>query len=107
PASGWHNSGEVVTVSASANGGSPFSGFGGDLTGTAPSENVSMTAPRRVIASFGPDFVLSTVPNQTASPGQSLANIPLTISPRGNFDPVANPVTLSFPNLPPALNATV
>src|SRR5207248_5191567 len=52
PASGWYNSGTVVAVSATANSGFTFAGFSGDLTGTTTPQNVTMSAPRSVTASF-------------------------------------------------------
>jgi hypothetical protein len=103
PASGWHNSGEVVTVSASPTGVQPFTGFGGDLNGTATPQNVSMTAPRSVTASFGQDFVLSQVPDQTVMPGQGVNGIPLTITSLGGF---SSSVNLSFTSVPQGLTAT-
>jgi hypothetical protein len=89
-------------VSASANGGSPFSGFGGDLTGTAPTQNVSMTAPRSVTASFGPDFALGQVANQTVMAGQNV-NIPVTVTALGGFN---SSVNLSLTNLPAGISST-
>src|SRR6185503_4757636 len=40
-------------VTATANAGYAFTGFSGDLSGTANPQNISMTAPRSVMANFG------------------------------------------------------
>src|SRR6185295_10723430 len=53
PASGWYNSGAVVQVSATANGGYQFTGFTGGLTGTTTPQNVTMSGPVSVAAGFG------------------------------------------------------
>ncbi|MCZ2152031.1 MAG: LamG domain-containing protein, partial [Bryobacterales bacterium] len=53
PASGWVNSGSVVAVSASAAGGYTFTGFTGALAGTTTPQNVTMTGPLTVTATFG------------------------------------------------------
>jgi len=53
PASGWMNSGSVVTVSASAGGGYSFTGFTGALSGTTTPQNLTMTGPLTVTATFG------------------------------------------------------
>ena len=52
PASGWYNSGAVVAVSAAANSGNQFTGFSGALSGTTTPQNVTMSAPATVSASF-------------------------------------------------------
>jgi hypothetical protein len=53
PASGWYNSGTVVSVSATANSGYQFSGFSGALSGTTTPQNLTMNAPKSVTANFG------------------------------------------------------
>jgi hypothetical protein len=54
PASGWYNSGQVVSVTATATGGNQFSGFsGGTLSGTTSPQNVTMNGPVTVVANFG------------------------------------------------------
>jgi hypothetical protein len=52
PASNWYNSGAVVSVAATANGGYQFSGFSGDLSGTTTPQDLSMNAPKSVTANF-------------------------------------------------------
>jgi hypothetical protein len=52
PASGWHDSGSSVAVSAAPNSGYTFAGFTGGLTGTASPQNVLMHAPVAVTANF-------------------------------------------------------
>jgi hypothetical protein len=53
----WYNSGDVVSVRATANSGYAFSNWSGDLSGTTTPGSVAMSAPRNVIA----NFILSTV----------------------------------------------
>ncbi|MEK7408931.1 MAG: hypothetical protein AAB225_28035 [Acidobacteriota bacterium] len=65
PASGWYNSGAVVSVSATPNSGYVFSGFSGDLTGGSP-QNLTMNGPKSVTANFTPlgqvQHVITTTP---------------------------------------------
>lgn len=49
-----YNSGSVVTLTASANGGYTFFGWAGDAGGTINPTTVTMSADRNVIASFNP-----------------------------------------------------
>ena len=60
------NSGTVVPVSATANMGYQFTGFSGALTGATTPQNLTMSAPASVTASF------STMPT-VAAPTFSLA----------------------------------
>jgi hypothetical protein len=63
PASGWYNSGTVVTVSATANSGYQFTGFSGDLSGTTTPQNLTMNGPKSVTA----NFTVSPQPPQAVS----------------------------------------
>ena len=69
PSSGWYNSGAVVSVSSSPNGGYQFSGFSGGLAGTTTPQNVTMNAPVEVTGNFA---ALTSVTVTTAPPGRSL-----------------------------------
>jgi hypothetical protein len=51
PASGFYDQG-VVVITATANAGYTFAGFSGDLTGTTNPQNLSLTSPRSVTATF-------------------------------------------------------
>ncbi|MBI4894046.1 MAG: BACON domain-containing protein, partial [Acidobacteria bacterium] len=52
PASGYVNAGELIQVSASANAGYQFTGFSGDLSGSANPQQLKMDGPRTVTANF-------------------------------------------------------
>jgi hypothetical protein len=52
PASGWYNTGTVVSISATANSGFQFTGFSGDLSGTTTPQNLTMNVPHNVTANF-------------------------------------------------------
>ncbi|MCA2967714.1 MAG: Ig-like domain repeat protein [Acidobacteriaceae bacterium] len=52
PASGWVNAGTVLSVSATPNAAAVFTGFAGDLSGTTNPQNLTISAPRTVTASF-------------------------------------------------------
>jgi hypothetical protein len=54
PASGWHNSGDVVNVTASSGNGYVFTGFIGSLTGTASSQVLTVSGAANVTATFDP-----------------------------------------------------
>ncbi len=52
PASGWYNSGAVPTVSETPLSGNQFLGFSGGLSGTSPTQSLTMNAPVAVTANF-------------------------------------------------------
>ncbi len=52
PSSGWESSGAVVPVNATSNSGYVFQGFSGALTGTTTPQNLTVTGPESVNASF-------------------------------------------------------
>jgi hypothetical protein len=52
PISQWYNSGSSVSVTASSSGGYSFTGFSGALSGVTTPQNVIMSAPQSVTASF-------------------------------------------------------
>jgi Bacterial Ig-like domain (group 3)/Divergent InlB B-repeat domain len=56
-AGGWFNSGDTVSILATANSGYQFTGFSGDLTGVANPQNLLMNGPKTVTASFAPTIV--------------------------------------------------
>jgi hypothetical protein len=51
-AGGWFGAGTVQSIGASANAGYQFAGFSGDLTGLTSPQNLTMNAPRNVVANF-------------------------------------------------------
>jgi hypothetical protein len=74
PASGWVNAGTVLAVTATPNASANFVGFAGDLTGTTTPQNLTMSAPRTVSATF-----VAGAPVITASlPGTNKVNGTLT-----------------------------
>ena len=52
PSSGWFTSGAVVSVSVAANSGYGFAGFTGPLSGITTPQNVTISGPATVTASF-------------------------------------------------------
>ena len=62
PASGWQNSGTVVPVTAAASAGYQFSAFSGALIGATTPQNVTMTAPKSVTASFTATQTVTSAP---------------------------------------------
>ncbi len=51
-AGGWFDDGSSVTINATANGGFGFTGFSGDLQGTANPQTISMTKADNAVANF-------------------------------------------------------
>jgi hypothetical protein len=94
PASGFLDAGTVVGIQAFANAGYVFANFSSGLTGAANPQNVTMSAPVRVVANFTP---LS--PNLAASVGARVDGVP----------GVTRLVTLTLTNtgLAAATNATI
>jgi hypothetical protein len=66
PPSGWHNPGEVVTLSATPNSGYQFVGFTGPPLSGTPPQNLTMNGPAAVTANFSLTPVTITV---NTSPG--------------------------------------
>jgi hypothetical protein len=66
PPGGWHNVGEVVTLSATPNSGYTFVGFTGPPLSGTPPQNLTVSAPAAVAANFSQAPVAVTV---TTSPG--------------------------------------
>ena len=64
PASGWYNSGAVISVGATANTGYQFTGFSAPLSGATTPQSVTMNAPVTVTASFQalPTTTIQSVP---------------------------------------------
>ncbi|WP_031497571.1 InlB B-repeat-containing protein [Bryobacter aggregatus] len=62
---GWYNEGAMATLSVSASNGYSFSGFSGDLSGTATPASVLMSAPRTAVA----NFAVSGTPTLSATTG--------------------------------------
>ena len=85
PASGWYNSGTLVTVSASANTGYLFTGFSGSLATAVMPQNLIMYAAESVTANFAPNYGSSSTSNTLAAVAASAAqgatfSIPITLS---------------------------
>jgi PKD repeat protein len=69
----YYDDGEVVTLTANPNGGYVFAYWSGDLAGAANPQNLTMDAPKVVVA----NFALIPVADFTASPTSGIA--PLTV----------------------------
>jgi hypothetical protein len=90
PSSNWQNSGAAVSVNATANGGYTFSGFTGDLTGTATPQSLTMNAPKSVTASFnissgggwsnGYSYRRAITIDHTKVPNTDQTNFPVLVS---------------------------
>jgi len=59
----WYNSGQTVSVSASANAGYSFSNWSGDLSGSTNPASLVMTRPKNVTANFSLVNVFLDVPS--------------------------------------------
>jgi hypothetical protein len=88
PTSGWYNSGTSVQVSATANAGYSFSGFSGALSGTTTPQNVAMSAPASVTATWAPPFTLTITPPLSIAPGGT-ASFTITAYSSTNNQPIA------------------
>jgi uncharacterized repeat protein (TIGR01451 family) len=79
---GYYGSGTQVQISAAATAGHDFSGFSGDLTGTANPQTVAMSAPHSVTANFyaPPKFSLTVRRNGTFTGGEQNAAYTITVS---------------------------
>jgi len=79
---GYYNSGTPVQIAATATPGHDFSGFSGDLTGTANPQTLAMSAPHSVTANFmaPPKFSLTVRPNGPFTRGEQNATYTVTVS---------------------------
>jgi hypothetical protein len=96
PSSAWFNAGAVVGINASANSGYQFAGFSGALSGTATPQNLTMSAPATVSATFTSGGSSSTawystggtwsnrksitIDHTRVSGGSALTNFPVLVS---------------------------
>ncbi len=80
------NSGKQVTITATANPSSTFTGWSGACTGTQPACQVSMTGPQSVTANFIEGFPpgAPTIISVTAGNGQATVSFTAPISNGGN-----------------------
>jgi uncharacterized repeat protein (TIGR01451 family) len=81
-ADGYYNSGTQVQITATPTAGHTFSGFSGDLTGTANPQILAMAAPHSVTANFiaPPRFSLTVRHNGTFTRGEQNATYTITVS---------------------------
>ncbi|RKY88170.1 hypothetical protein DRQ11_04355, partial [candidate division KSB1 bacterium] len=65
PPGDWYPSGTSVSVSATANSGYVFTGWSGDLSGTANPASITMDGPKNITANFGllVDVTITTDPS--------------------------------------------
>jgi len=79
---GYYDSGTQVQITAAATPGHIFSGFSGDLTGTANPQTLSMPAPHSVTANFivPPKFSLTVRHNSPFTKGEENATYTVTVS---------------------------
>jgi hypothetical protein len=105
PASNWYNAGSVVSVTATPNAGSTFSGFSGALTGTTTPQNVTMSSPASVTANFGTTTytISGTILGASGGP---LANITVKLNGGSSSVQTDGNGQYSFPSLAPG-NYTV
>ncbi len=93
PASGTYNDGTVVTLTATPDAGYVFTGWSGDLSGTANPEDITMGADKNVTANFaavstGVAGVTVTLENTVKMYPNPVNNGLLTISSTFTFDTV-------------------
>jgi uncharacterized repeat protein (TIGR01451 family) len=79
---GYYNAGTQVQITATATAGHKFSGFTGDLTGSANPQTLAMSAPHSVTADFSapPKFALSVQHSGTLTRGEKNATYTIAVS---------------------------
>ena len=79
---GYYNSGTQVQITATATAGHKFSGFSGDLTGSANPQTLAMSAPHSVTADFSapPKLALSMQHTGALTRGEKNATYTITVS---------------------------
>ena len=80
----WYNSGQTVSVSATANQGYSFSYWTGDLSGTTSPTSITMNGPKNVVGNF------------TSQQPVSFYTLALTINPAGSGSVVKNPDKVTY-----------
>ena len=86
PPGGTYPAGTVVTVTATPDAGSAFSGFSGALTGTTNPQQLTVDSDKIVSASFGAQFALTVV---ASGPGS------VTLDPPGGVYTAGTSVTVT------------
>ena len=76
----WYNSGQVVSVGATASAGYSFSGWIGDLSGSTNPSSLGMTAPKSVTANFTSIAEVLSKPNAPIGPRKAVINAKYTYS---------------------------
>lgn len=124
---GWFNAGSTTSVTATPNTGWVFTGFSGDLTGSANPQNVLMDRPKSVTARFAalqPSLLLQlTAKTDSGTPGVRAWTIQLTNNGQGpalnarisriDFNPtgkgtvsLVSPLPVSFGTINPGTSAS-
>lgn len=100
PASGWYNSGQVVTVTASPNSGYPFTGFSCGLTGTTNPQNVTMNGPVSVTAGFAATQRVESTPSMLSFSvdGTGCAGGACTFVPQAGGDTLTSGLAVPLSN---------
>ena len=98
PSSGWYNAGTVVPVGASPGPGYQFAGFSGALGGTSTPQNLTISVPSAVAASFlvlPPSLTITSTHPADFTQGQSNATYTLTVTNGASAGPTGGTVTVA------------
>jgi uncharacterized repeat protein (TIGR01451 family) len=97
-ADGYYNSGTSVQLTATPSPGYAFSAFSGNLTGTANPQNVTMSAPRQVMAVFvrlAPVLAIAMTHTGNFTRGETNAAYTVTVSNTSPSAPTSGAVTVT------------
>ncbi len=84
PATGWFDTGTVIPVSATPASGYTFAGFSGDLSSTTTPQNLGMSGPHTVNATFTPAVSYSLSGHVSLSTGAQVSGVTMTLSTGGS-----------------------
>jgi len=88
----WGNSGQSVSISATANTGYRFVGWSGDLSGSSNPSSITLSGPKSVVANF--ETVIA--PSTPSGPGSGIAGISYTYSTGGSSSNLGHAVEYQF-----------
>jgi uncharacterized repeat protein (TIGR02543 family) len=92
----WYNSGQTVSLSASAGGGYTFVNWSGDLTGSSNPASLTMSGPRNVVANFSAIPETVSAPSTPGGPSSGTTGVAYTYTTGGSTSNLGHSIQYRF-----------